>query len=484
MQSEYISIIEETRRDILDNNNTAQIDLENIIRDLDNNITELSIQTPLSGDLDLSILKDKFKKLQSLTFGKGKITNVRNIPEGVYKLVCNNNLLNNLDDLPASLLYLDITNNFFKEFDFKKTPHIEELHCSHNKIEKLLNIPNTITKLYCAYNKLENLDLTHANNLKILICSNNPLLYVEKIPEDIHEFDCKNTSQFLETTIHYDIENDEESDNKKVNKEQKGGEKKINYIDAVNTYFKLKSKYESQLLQKKRKKYNKIFTKTGSKKTASRYASEELGNCINCKRAVGTNFHTNKEGHFASCGDARNPCKLNIHLFRGNFFQTEYFMDLYKDQLEKNKEDIIKHKLNTLFNFISEDVSINLFKKKMKEYNSDSEGYSLLFDKYSNLYDNQRKESIKNKQQQIYKILEEIKQINNEYQSNNINKELLKTSVNIYIRDLIPEIENLRRLKYDTIEMDEDRLVQREVNISKTEYTFGEYPKVVKYKGV
>jgi hypothetical protein len=243
-----MSIVQDERNNITQiENNTAQTELEDYILPLNSSITELNIQSSLQGDLDLSVLKDKFKKLQSIVFGRGKITDIRNVPEGVFKMVCSNNLLINLEELPGSLLYLDIEGNYFETFDFKNTPHLEELHCSNNKLENFENIPEALTVLYCDYNNFQHLDLKGLSNLKILHCSHNPLLAVENIPENIHEFVAEGTPFSLEKTIDYDVDDDDasKSDAQARPVGGAGGEqKKIGYADALNSYFKMKSKYD------------------------------------------------------------------------------------------------------------------------------------------------------------------------------------------------------------------------------------------------
>jgi hypothetical protein len=489
-----MSIVQDERNNITQiENNTAQTELEDYILPLNSSITELNIQSSLQGDLDLSVLKDKFKKLQSIVFGRGKITDIRNVPEGVFKMVCSNNLLINLEELPGSLLYLDIEGNYFETFDFKNTPHLEELHCSNNKLENFENIPEALTVLYCDYNNFQHLDLKGLSNLKILHCSHNPLLAVENIPENIHEFVAEGTPFSLEKTIDYDVDDDDEdTDASKSDAQARpvggaGGEqkKKIGYADALNSYFKMKSKYDTQNLEQKRKKYKEIFVKTGSKNSGARAAFNVKGSCIHCKRKVGTKFYTNKEGYYAICGDKQDPCQLDIKLFRGNFFVNEYYMYLYKDQMEKEKEDIIKHKLDTLFGHISEEQSVKLFKTKLESFNLTSELYNEVVKRNNELYNNpQKKEDIQKKQKQTYEISDQIQSVLNEYYKDDTNKEILRTAVNMYIRDLLPETENLRRLKYDTVEVTEDTLVQREVNISKIEFQYGEHPTVERFRGV
>jgi hypothetical protein len=111
--------------------------------------------------------------------------------------------------------------------------------------------------------------------------------------------------------------------------------------------------------------------------------------------------------------------------------------------------------------------------------------YNEVVKRNNELYNNpQKKEDIQKKQKQTYEISDQIQSVLNEYYKDDTNKEILRTAVNMYIRDLLPETENLRRLKYDTVEVTEDTLVQREVNISKIEFSYGEAPTVERFRGV
>ena len=117
-----------------------------------------------------------------------------------------------------------------------------------------------------------------------------------------------------------------------------------------------------------------------------------------------------------------------------------------------------------------------------------------------------REEKIAAKQQQIYSILDSIKELVHQYKRDG-NTELLKNAIDIQIKELHPEIHNLRLLKYEIMEMDfttsrgliqavgDDGagaaeqnsatsisvLHQRYVGLQKMQHWFGVKPNVVKY---
>jgi len=93
-------------------------------------------------------------------------------------------------------------------------------------------------------------------------------------------------------------------------------------------------------------------------------------------------------------------------------------------------------------------------------------------------------------------LMETMNKLLEEYEKTN-NKEILRNAVEIQVKEIIPEMENLRRLKYELMEMDNKttnaggfgksiidvkcNLIQRYANLSRYDHTFGEEPSVVKF---
>ena len=466
-----MSLIYEERESIIRENNTAQTVFSDIIKDLKSDVVELNINTPLQGDVDLSICK--FPKLRTVIFGEGKITNIRNLPRNITKLVCAGNLLIELDDLPNSLLHLDCALNYLTTIDFKKIPNIQELHCEDNKIEDFGVLPKSIIALYCDHNKLKHINLKDLKDLKTLHISNNPLVIVENLPETIHEFISENNPIAITETDREDEPKDRV-------------EKRINYEEALEKYFRLKSKYEEDTLDKRRSAYKRGV----NKKDKIARAAAVKPKCIKCNRPVGTSFSTDINGYRAICGDSEHPCKLDIKLSRGNYELSETILMTFRDAMNDTKDRIIKLKMDTLFNYVSESTSSKLFKKKIDDYNKDSKIYKDELDRYNDLYNNTHKqELIKGKMASVYAINKNIRKMLVEY-TNTDNKNLLTTIIDTYANDLLPEIENLRRLKNDIMEMNYEMylnspnistLFQSEVALQKCEYLYGEPPSVIKF---
>lgn len=486
-------IIQEERESIIRDANTAQTQLENIIQNLKPEIVELNLQASFSGELDVSILSTKFPRLRTLSFGPGKIIAIRNIPSGISKLICSNNLLIGLERLPGSLLYLDIRQNYLKTLDLSKTSYLEELHCSNNRLENLLNLPQSLTQLYCDHNKLQRLDFTGLSHLKVLHVSNNPLLVVENVPQNIHEYVAENNPLTMEKTNYDYVEWEYEDDLRKNTdfiEKKHVKDRKIKYLDALNMYFKLKHAYEEDLLKRRRV----AFKKSSTKKQGMKKSEMVKGKCLKCKRMVGMVFRADTNGYLAHCGDSNKPCDFHIKLLRGNFSSNEHFLYLFREQLEKEKVEIIRQKLDSLFSYVSEEAAVKGFKKVLESFNDTSTLYGDFTKRNNDLYHNEHKnELVSKKREQIFKILAQIQGMVQEYKNNGSESQhtsyggvtgVLHTAMELYVRDLLPEIDNLRRLKYATIEMEANVLYQSKWGLQDLEYTYGDMPSVERFRGV
>jgi len=120
----------------------------------------------------------------------------------------------------------------------------------------------------------------------------------------------------------------------------------------------------------------------------------------------------------------------------------------------------------------------------MDDYNEFNKDFTELKENYDNTFKDPIRESLINrKREQIFKIIESMKVLLNEYQNIN-NRGLLKTAVELQVNELNPEIANLRILKNEINEvlMEEELniLHQRYTNLYKKENIIGE-AKVVKF---
>jgi Leucine-rich repeat (LRR) protein len=354
--------------------------------------------------------------------------------------------------------------------------NLEYLNCEENDLVELKDLPESLEELYCDNNDITKLNLIGMERLRVLHCSNNKLMVLQNLPPGLTDFKMENNPLA-------EIDHDAHSHAIETEKHDEETMSKINYIESLNDYFRLKEKYTTKAYQLRKK----AFKTAPNKRTGKIRAARLIPPCINCKRKVGSVFTKADEKYIALCGDKDAPCNLNIQLFTSDFYKPEDLLNSYKEIVDESKENIIRQKLDNLFNYVSEKTSADMFKKELQKYTEASKLYQDFLEEYNDIFYNPlRKELISRKTQEINQVLENLQEMKTEYLKTS-NEELLTTIMHTYMEDLIPKIENLRHLRYPVMEMYEEtpdtlRLVQREVQISKYDYSYTEPPKVIKYQ--
>jgi hypothetical protein len=426
---------------------TANTEFSQIIEKKKKNIREIAILTPLYGNLNLSILSEKgFSNIETLRFVEGYLTTITNIPSTIKKLILNNQLLNKIE-LPDDLEHLEIENNLFVgEFSLKTQRNLKYVNVSFNQIKSFgkndLNIlPETLEELYCHHNKLQNLYLGTCSKLRILHCDNNDKLKIYDIPDTVID------SRLPEKTIQLVL---------KETKTKDKNDTENTYLESIQHYFFLKEKYENSL-----KKMKKMKTKN-------------LPKCNGCKRNVGILFSGKNQKYTASCGDTSKPCDWKITLHRGDNQVFKDTMEEMRNTLENTKENIIRQKMDTLFEYISEEKSADLFKKQLSSFKINLEFVEKYNKMYEDMYFNKEKHEII--QQKKKKIQEKIMEMNEMEEMEEIVK------LQMEIKGIS---EYIQRETYEFMEVsfnpetEEYRLEQENVLFSKLEINHGEPVQVV-----
>lgn len=498
------SILTQEREEIISENNTAQESLRGILEKLNRGSQILRIREALYGDLDFSILTEYgFEVIQYIDIEKGKVTSITGLPKGLRSLSCSGNLLVEVRELPAALIDLDLEYNHLTSIDLSKQVQLEVLRVSHNQLTTIKNLPKSLATLKCDHNKLPRLDLRGLDRLDHLHVSNNPITIIENLPEGISDFQMENTPgiEFRNSAIIPVPKGENAEIGTEI--EQK------DYKEALNIYFKFKNKYEKELydarqdIYKNKKPWVELLRlETNNEKRKEFKKMIKLANqktlgikprCINCKRPVGTVFSQGKidSRYTMTCGDS-NPatrCKLDITIFNGEFSTLEFALNLFKEEIDDLKDAIIHQKLDTLFNYVSEEESVKLFKTELQNYTETSEIYKNILNTYNDVYNNdQKKEQITKKLGELFKLIEYNRELLAEYNKTQ-SPEILKTVMDLQIKEIIPEIRNLRMLKHEIMEMDSEysgnstqhKMVRRPISLEKMEFLTGEPPRVLKF---
>lgn len=467
-----MSFIEEQRKQILEENNTAQADFLDILEHLPPTSTVIDVRTSLSGDIDCEVLaKCNFTGITAILFAPGNITSLKNIPGGVTKIVCAENYLTDIPaDLPASIVELDLQKNAIRTAAGPWSADLKELTLSDNNISSLEELPKEVEVLRIDNNRLKVLKLEGLEKLRVLHCSGNPGLIIENLPDTLTDFQMDND---VITEI-----------NKLKEKGEKNpAEKKANYMESLRTFFEMKKVYEDQNLKMKRT----IYKDAKSKKEAKKKMATLKPKCAYCSRPVGSVFKREGRKYIARCGDAAHPCAFHIELFGGEYDEIEEMMETYPDMIEFTKQNIIIDKLDVLFQYISEKTGVELFKDNLDSYTRFNVHYKDVKKEYDNLYfDEEKEEKLATKHKKIGEIQDRIRELIKTY-SIEENPEVLKDAMTVYVEELVPEMNNEAILKYDIRELNKNEskemteVFQKGWRLNQLEYTFGEYPRVIHF---
>jgi hypothetical protein len=211
---------------------------------------------------------------------------------------------------------------------------------------------------------------------------------------------------------------------------------------------------------------------------------------VNCKRPVGTIFKSREDKLLAFCGDKNEPCALRIEIFKGRFEHDDSFANDNYNLLTEVKDKIICQKMDVLFNYASEQETVAKFKDLIEEYNMlaflHKTDLDMREDKRFNVH---KRELIKSKINLLAEIKNKMNAYMEEYEKSG-NRDALHTATDVYIREYMPEINNLRLLKYSVMEMNIPgtnpetpvrTLNQSSASIRQLEMLHGEVPRILKF---
>ncbi len=263
----------------------------------------------------------------------------------------------------------------------------------------------------------------------------------------------------------------------------------ITPIEAINEFYRLKNKYESEYHEK----YVKPIIKSQKSKREKRveYSKLPKHECINCKRNVGTLFQikfddTNHLRKFtAKCGDIQNPCPLDI-LIEYNY--REKLKQYIKEELtliEAIKLNIIKEKNNTLF--FNKNV-VDIFNQLTQELKLETETAGVGIE--TNILRNDSPEKALLLKQTIDEFgkgfILPFKQLVKDFDDTN-NELIMNQAMKFYIEEIMPKLKEILSLKYDVsmVEFDDTnnnyRLIQMKNSLESNEFYYKQFDKVVKF---
>jgi hypothetical protein len=253
---------------------------------------------------------------------------------------------------------------------------------------------------------------------------------------------------------------------------------------AINEFYKLKNKYETEILKNKKKIINNRDLSSKEKRNEYQKLKPK---CINCSRPGGTIFsikyHDAKKDIYeyrelvARCGIIAQPCNLNIRIQIGNYNSLSDNLKEIELEIKEEKNIVIDNKNKLLFGYITTETALENFESN-KDYISDLTSLlEIYLNSYNDITDNTEKnEELKETIELSYDLINQIKIAINNFNVTN-NHQFVRDAVNIYITNLKPLLTKIASLKYkqNTVFFNEDtntfHLIQNKYTIKDLEYT-------------
>lgn len=119
--------------------------------------------------------------IHTLDLSGNQITEIINLPSGLINLNLSENLIKKVENIPDSVLNLDLWCN--KITDITGIPTgLKYLNLSNNKIKKVENLSGEIEKLYIYENEITELsvEILKLINLKEINYYGNPIINIDK----------------------------------------------------------------------------------------------------------------------------------------------------------------------------------------------------------------------------------------------------------------------------------------------------------------
>lgn len=214
---------------------------------------------------------------------------------------------------------------------------------------------------------------------------------------------------------------------------------------ALEDYYKLKGEYDTKIQAQRKKIRN---DKSLSKQERRRKMLELVPKCINCGKRGGTKFTINGSILRCVCGNTEEPCSLNIEINRGMFENLSNTYNLFMEDREDVKEDIIRTRLDLLFNYKNEEETITKFNELTEEHKIIEQGLMDIQEQFDNIILGKRNaEAIIESRQNLYSFKRKLADLAKQYADSG-DEMLIQEMIDLYISDIRPEVEKLRNFKY------------------------------------
>jgi hypothetical protein len=251
---------------------------------------------------------------------------------------------------------------------------------------------------------------------------------------------------------------------------------KADYVDALNEYYRYKHAYDERYEEQKHA-VKESDTMTMQQKRARIMQLKRNRKCVSCGQTGGTHF-TNEDGVLrAQCGNRTQPCALRIEIVKGKFMSLETLATSSLNNADVLKDNVIKTKLDLLFNYITEEEALRQFETDRAALNQALELYGGFRQKYLDVVRNaERRQEVDALMSDFYQAVQEFKDIlKRGSESGGQEAAFTKDAVALYISRIVPLNEQIMNAMYvySAVERsgaDMFRLVQKPYTLEQLEF--------------
>lgn len=221
----------------------------------------------------------------------------------------------------------------------------------------------------------------------------------------------------------------------------------------IKSYYKLKQKYEDKIQRQKMRVLRDPSMTVREKRERIRLIKKQ---CINCKKEGGTIFSTSDRTLRAVCGNRSNPCDLNIGINRGEFTDVRNVRKTFEEEMERGKVDIIRTKLDLLFNYADEATSLDRFNRLKEGISQYSKPIEILTESYLSVVNNvKNQQTIQDLDAQLFALTEELGLLVERFRTDP-QPGLVTDMVELYITKISPLVSRRRELQYTEVDVVRD----------------------------
>jgi hypothetical protein len=254
---------------------------------------------------------------------------------------------------------------------------------------------------------------------------------------------------------------------------------KADYVDALNEYYAYKHQYDTKFDEDKSAVKNTDGL-TMSQKRAKIMRIKRNRKCVACGQSGGTHF-TNEDGVLrAACGNRSQPCSLRIEIVKGKFMSLEQLAESSLRTADILKDQIIKTKLDLLFNYSTEEAALRQFEKDRAALDQALGLYGGFRQKYLDVVRNaERREEADALTAKFYAAVQDLKDVLQKRPGGSgDDASFVRDAVALYVGTIEPLNQQLMGTKYvySAVERDPSlgddafRLVQKPYTLEQLEF--------------